>query len=263
MVTHGHTIFPKAICVLVFPILQSKKHEAKNLQPKIVLRKECREKIFTNTFDSGTFEETILKKILQKVEQWWAWEIELIACYITVRIPPNSLISPGCCILRVCAPAAVYKRVGGPAFLTICIILFEFLLSTKNIYVIGVGNNACILVRNLSVTKGWPSATLISGQNFGKSLWFFRNFKQVLLCLCILVLRRGYLDANIKEVCNIISIYFCTHKNAGQQRYTINKFWKSTRRKKSFCHKVILKAVRILTRWLRFAKKQVTMISIS
>jgi hypothetical protein len=54
----------------VFPILQSKKHEAKNLQPKIVLRKESREKIFTNIFDSGTFEETILKKILQKVEQW-------------------------------------------------------------------------------------------------------------------------------------------------------------------------------------------------
>ena len=180
-----------------------------------------------------------------------------------MRIPPNSLVSPGCCILQVCAPAGVYKRGGGPAFLTICIILFEFLLSTKNNYVIGDGNNACILVRNLSVTKGWPSATLISGQNFGKSLWFFRNFKQVLLRLCILVLRRGYLDANIKEVCNIISIFFCTHQNAGQQRYTNNKFWKSTRRKKSFCYKVILKAVRILTRWFRFAKKQVTMISIS
>ena len=40
-------------CVSNSPI---KKYEAKNLQPKIVLRKECREKIFTNTFDSGTFE---------------------------------------------------------------------------------------------------------------------------------------------------------------------------------------------------------------
>ena len=43
-------------CVSNSPI---KKHKAKNLQPKIVLRKECREKIFTNTFDSGTFEGTI------------------------------------------------------------------------------------------------------------------------------------------------------------------------------------------------------------
>ena len=177
----------RAICVLVFPILQSKnKSFNQNCSEERVSRNSSQTLLTLGRFSGKTW-----RKILQKLKQWWAWEIELIACYITVRIPPNSLISPGCCILQVCAPAGVYKRGGAPAFLTICIILFEFLLSTKNIYVIGDGNNACILVRNLSVTKGWPSATLISGQNFGKSLWFFRNFKQVLLRLCILVLWRG------------------------------------------------------------------------
>ena len=98
------------------------------------------------------------------------------------------------------------------------LLYFIYLLLT-NTYVIGDGNNACILVRNFSYKKGWPSATLISGQNFDKSYWFFRNFKQVLLHLCILVLRRGYLDANIKEVCNIISVYLCTHKRCTLLKY--------------------------------------------
>ena len=135
-----------------------KKYKSKIPSTKIVLRKECREKIFTNTFDSGTFEETILKKILQKVGRWWAWENELIACYITVRIPPNSLISPGCCILQVCAPAGVYKRVGPR--------ISHFLLYSivdKYTYVIGDWNNACILVRNSfykKVLRGLPLLSL-------------------------------------------------------------------------------------------------------
>ena len=105
LVTHGHTIFPKAICVLVFPILQT---EFKTFN-QIVLRKERRVKNPHNTFNSGTISGKTWRKILQKLKQWWAWEIELIACYITVRIPPNSLISPGCCMLQVCAPTGVYK----------------------------------------------------------------------------------------------------------------------------------------------------------
>ena len=104
------------------------------------------------------------KKYCKKVLQRWAWEIELIACYITVRIPPNSLISPGCCILRVCAPAGVYKRVGPPAFLTFCFIP----MSTKR-YVIGDGNNACILVRN-SYTKGLTKCYTDSGHTFRQIL---------------------------------------------------------------------------------------------
>ena len=122
--THGHPIFPEAggrpyayLCFHFF------KQKIKTFN-QIVLRKERRVKNPHNTFYSGTISGKTWRKILQKLKQWWAWEIELIACYITVRIPPNSLISPGCCILQVCAPAGVYKRGGRPAFLTFCFILF-------------------------------------------------------------------------------------------------------------------------------------------
>ena len=66
-----------------------------------------------------------------------------------------------------------------------------------------------------------------------KFWWFFRNFKQVLLRLCILLLRRGYLDANISEVCNIISIYFAhikkcvllTYNFFSEHMFAHAKYW--------------------------------------
>ena len=129
LVTHGHPIYPK--------------HGEDRVRTSVskFSNQTCRSK---KTFNRNSFEERmarnphthcwlwgnfrkIIAEILQKVKQWWAWEIELLGCYITVRIPPNSLISPGCCILRVCAPAGVYERVGDPAFLTFCFIT----MSTK------------------------------------------------------------------------------------------------------------------------------------
>jgi len=69
----GHTWSPyfsegtgKAICVLVFPILQT---EFKTFN-QIVLRKERRAKILTNTFDSGTISGNREGKILQRFKQW-------------------------------------------------------------------------------------------------------------------------------------------------------------------------------------------------
>ena len=209
LVTHGHTIFPKAICVLVFPILQSKKHEAKNLQPKIVLRKECRDKIFTNTFDSGTFEETILKKILQKVEQWWAWEIELIACYITVRIPPNSLISPGCCILRVCAPAGVYKRVGAPAFLTFC-----FILLSTNIHMELEIEIMLVSWSGIHFTKKLTLCYTYFRNQISTGLFrFIRNLNKFYFVHVSFYVERGiWMRIWMKFVILFLSVYLCTQK---------------------------------------------------
>ena len=150
----------RAICVLVFPILQSKnKSFNQNCSEERVSRNSSQTLLTLGRFSGKTW-----RKILQKLKQWWAWEIELIACYITVRIPPNSLISPGCCILQVCAPAGVYKRGGAPAFLTFCFILFLF-YCRQNTYVIGDGNNACILDRNLLYKKVFPHHSIFSKYN--------------------------------------------------------------------------------------------------
>ena len=118
----------RAICVLVFPILQSKnKSFNQNCSEERVSRNSSQTLLTLGRFSGKTW-----RKILQKLKQWWAWEIELIACYITVRIPPNSLISPGCCILQVCAPAGVYKR-GGPRISHFLLYFMFILLSTKYI----------------------------------------------------------------------------------------------------------------------------------
>ena len=62
---------------------------------------------------------------------------------ILVRIPPFSLVSPGCFTL-VCTPTGVYKKEGGPR--SSHYFAFQKILST--IYVYGVGNTTCILIRN-------------------------------------------------------------------------------------------------------------------
>ena len=146
--THGHPIFPEAggrpdayLCFHFF------KQKIKTFNQNCSEERASSKNPHKHFWLWDNFRET-WRKILQRLKQWWAWKIELIACYITVRIPPNSLISPACCILQVCAPARVYKR-GGGAFLTFCFILFLF-YCRQNTYVIGDGNNACILVRNLS-----------------------------------------------------------------------------------------------------------------
>ena len=115
----------KTICVRVLPNSPIKKYGMQktfNVQPKLFWGKSVEKSSQTLLTLGQLLVVDISRKYCKKVLQWWAWEIELIACYITVRIPPNSLISPGCCILRVCAPAGVYKRVGAPAFLTFCFI---------------------------------------------------------------------------------------------------------------------------------------------
>ena len=62
-----------------------------------------------------------------------------------MRIPPFSLVSPGCCTLSECVRLRGYTRWrGAPVVLTI--LLFQKILST--IYVYGDGNTTCVHTRN-------------------------------------------------------------------------------------------------------------------
>ena len=151
-----------------YQILQSKNMECK--KPSTCNRNCSEERVSRNPHKHfwlwGNFwlrisQEKYCKKVLQR----WAWEIELIACYITVRIPPNSLISPGCCILQECVRLRGYIREWGPPHFS----LFALFQCRQNIYVIGDGNNACILVRN-SYTKGLTKCYTDSGHTFRQIL---------------------------------------------------------------------------------------------
>ena len=158
----------KTICVRVLPNSPIKKYGMQktfNVQPKLFWGKSVEKSSQTLLTLGQLLVEDISRKYCKKVLQWWAWEIELIACYITVRIPPNSLISPGCCILQECVRLRGYIREWGPPHFS----LFALFQCRQNIYVIGDGNNACILVRN-SYTKGLTKCYTDSGYKFRQIL---------------------------------------------------------------------------------------------
>ena len=97
-----------------------------------------------------------------------------------MRIPPFSLVSPGCCTL-VCTPTGVYKKEGPPR--SSHYFAFQKILST--IYVYGDGNTACILIRNLN-QKVSTSATLIKDSKVklsNQGLTTF-NVQQVVFLFC-------------------------------------------------------------------------------
>ena len=119
--------------------LQSKSQSKNHLQPVQFWGRRRVEKIVPLPIE--TLESLDSKAEGYQARPWHNIEVEPA---ILVRIPPFSLVSPGCCTL-VCTPTGVYKKEGGPR--SSHYFAFQKILST--IYVYGDGNTTCILIRNL------------------------------------------------------------------------------------------------------------------
>ena len=127
-------------CVRVFQKAPIKITKQICLQPELFWGKRRVEKNFAKSDqDSGM---TGFKAEGYQARPWHNIEVKPA---ILVRIPPFSLVSPGCCTL-VCTPTGVYKKEGGPR--SSHYFAFQKILST--IYVYGDGNTTCILIRNLN-----------------------------------------------------------------------------------------------------------------
>ena len=123
--------------------LQSKITKQNHLQPVQFWGRRRVEKIVPLPIE--TLESLDPKAEGYQARPWHNIEVEPA---ILVRIPPFSLVSPGCCTL-VCTPTGVYKKEGGPR--SSHYFAFQKILST--IYVYGDGNTTCILIR-ISRKKG-------------------------------------------------------------------------------------------------------------
>ena len=124
--------------------LQSKITKQNHLQPVQFWGRRRVEKIVPLPIE--TLESLDSKAEGYQARPWHNIEVEPA---ILVRIPPFSLVSPGCCTLSECVRLRGYTRWRGPR--SSHHFAFSKILST--IYVYGDGNTTCVHTRNF-IKKG-------------------------------------------------------------------------------------------------------------